>query len=362
MNSLISVIIPTYNSGRVIDICLNSLISQTYSNIEIIIVDDKSTDLFSIEHIKEWQKKDSRIKLYEKPINGRKGGESRLIGVSIAQGDYICFSDQDDWLPKDAIENMYSELVKNEADVVIGHIAKSVKVGPFIKSFRPGSLLPHTGIVLNHEDLMGSYYESYFGHNIIPVNVWGKLYKKTLFERAEFPDPLPGGIPGDLLLSLILHPYIERLIIIPDVVYNYFIGMPGVSPKYLNNWLPFACEQFDYKWSVIDQNNITQAVKYQAIEMINYIRSYVHLCTVYDYKNRDKRIDALGQALSHPIWKRVSAVEEDNPEYSKYVNLIINEDYKSLFEELEKQDLNAPIIEKIKYVFLRLCAKYKMFS
>lgn len=163
-------------------------------------------------------------------------------------------------------------------------------------------------------------------------------------------------------MSLALHPYIEKLTIIPDVVYHYFVGMPGVSPKYLNNWLPDSCKLFEYKWGIIDQNNITQAVKYQAIEMINYIRTYVHLCTVYDYKNRDKRIEVLGQVLSHHIWKRVSAVGKDNLEYSKYVEPIINEEYGSLFEELEKPDLNAFFKEKTMHRILRLCARFKMFA
>lgn len=359
MNPLISIIIPVYNSGHLIDICIKSILAQTYQNFEIVLVDDKSPDSITIGILREWAHKDRRIRLLEKPVNG---GSSRVDGLKIAKGDYICFADQDDWMPKDAIEKMYHAAIANDADVVIGYISKAIKIGPFVKCFSPKDIIPHTGETILHEELMDEYYESYFGHNIIPVSVWGKLYRKSLFDRAQLPDPWPQVSAGDLIMSMTLHPYINRLTIIPDVTYYYFVGMPGISPKYLNNWLPDSCRLFEYKWSVIDQNNITQAVKYQAIEMINYIRSYVHLCTVYDYKNRDKRIEVLGQVLKHPIWKRVSVIGDDNPEYSKYVNPIINEEYMSLYEELEKLDLNAPFVEKMKYIFLRICAKYKMFA
>lgn len=113
---------------------------------------------------------------------------------------------------------------------------------------------------------------------------------------------------------------------------------------------------------VIDQNRIIQAQKFQAIEMINYIRSYVRLCTIYDFKNRGKRMEVLGQILSHPIWKRVSALGCENLDYFKFVSSILNNDYIKLYEDLEQQNLNVGLKEKVKYFLLRFCAKYKMFA
>lgn len=359
MQPLISIVIPVYNCGHLIDNCIKSILSQTYKNIEIILVDDKSPDNITIGVLREWTNKDCHIRLLEKAVNG---GSPRLDGVKISRGEYICFSDQDDWMPKDAIEKMYNASIHNDADVVIGQVSKAIKIGPFVKSFAPDTLCPHTGETILHEDLMGEYYESYFGHNIIPVSVWGKLYKRSLFDKAVFPDPWPRVSAGDLILSLALHPYIGKLSIISDVVYNYFVGMPGASPKYLDNWLPDACRLFEYKWSVIDDNNITQAIKFQAYEMINYIRTYVHLCTIYDYKNRDKRMKVMRDILKQPIWSRVSVIANHQSQSALLAQYILKSDYITLFETIEKKDTEAPIIQKVKYSCLRICASFKMFA
>lgn len=108
MNDLISVIIPVYNTEKYLNICLDSIINQTYKNIEIIIVNDCSTDN-SESVILEYMEKDSRIKYYKNSKN-HGAGYTRNIGISKASGKYIYFPDSDDEVEKDALEKLHNAI------------------------------------------------------------------------------------------------------------------------------------------------------------------------------------------------------------------------------------------------------------
>lgn len=113
----VSVIVPTYNVEQYISICLNSLIKQTLQNIEIICIDDKSTD--STRHIiKNFQKLDNRIRIYENEAN-RGQGFSRNIGIKNANGKYILFLDSDDWLDLNALEILFNNAEEKKTDILM---------------------------------------------------------------------------------------------------------------------------------------------------------------------------------------------------------------------------------------------------
>ena len=104
MGSLISVVVPVYNVKQYLDDCMHSIVNQTYENIEIILVDDGSTD-GSGELCEEWKGKDSRIRV----IHQENGGLSaaRNTGIEHAKGSYIAFVDSDDWVSEEYIEKLY---------------------------------------------------------------------------------------------------------------------------------------------------------------------------------------------------------------------------------------------------------------
>lgn len=115
MNELISIIIPVYNVEKYIGKCIDSLIKQKYDNLEIILIDDGSSDN-SGEICDKYAKKDKRIKVIHKKNSGQ--ADSRNIGISKASGKYIGFVDSDDYIDKDYYNRLYKTLVKNNADVV----------------------------------------------------------------------------------------------------------------------------------------------------------------------------------------------------------------------------------------------------
>ena len=112
----ISIIIPVYNTSKYLEQCLDSVINQTLSGIEIICVDDGSTDK-SLEILKNYQQKDNRIKILTQ--NHKKQGKARNYGISVAQGEYIGFVDSDDWCELDMFEKLYEKAIKTDSDITM---------------------------------------------------------------------------------------------------------------------------------------------------------------------------------------------------------------------------------------------------
>ena len=110
----ISVIVPVYMSELYLEKCLDSIVQQTYQNLEIILINDGSTD-GSAAICQRYQNQDERVKVYHK----RNGGvsSSRNRALEVVTGDYIVFVDNDDWLELDHIQNLYDLLKKTDADM-----------------------------------------------------------------------------------------------------------------------------------------------------------------------------------------------------------------------------------------------------
>ena len=123
MNGLISVIVPVYNCDRYLPKCLDSILSQSYKNIEIICIDDKSTDN-SLGICETYSEKDKRIRIIKRKSNGGLSC-ARNMGIDASKGDYIAFVDSDDWIDKDFIKVLYENMVDNDADLSVASISYS---------------------------------------------------------------------------------------------------------------------------------------------------------------------------------------------------------------------------------------------
>ncbi|MBQ9229379.1 MAG: glycosyltransferase family 2 protein [Eubacterium sp.] len=114
MNDLVSIIIPCYNVEKYLDRCLNSVVNQTYQNLEIILIDDGSTDNTPVL-CDEWTVKDKRIKVIHKANDGL--ANARNTGIEVCTGDYVMFTDSDDYVEPDTVEFLLSLSLKYNADV-----------------------------------------------------------------------------------------------------------------------------------------------------------------------------------------------------------------------------------------------------
>lgn len=126
MSAKVSVIIPVYNTEALLPRCLESVVAQTLSDIEIICVDDGSTD-GSLRLLNEWAARDSRIRVIHQS-NGRQG-KARNAGMAIAKGEYIGFIDSDDYIPVEYFERLYEAAKEVDADMAICGIVKQKPLG-----------------------------------------------------------------------------------------------------------------------------------------------------------------------------------------------------------------------------------------
>lgn len=178
MIPLISVIIPVYNVEDYLLPCLNSIAAQTWSNLEVILVDDGSTDL-SGTLCDEFCLKDSRFRVVHQPNAGP--GPARNSGVAHSSGAYVMFVDGDDFLPPEAVETFYRHLVSGPYDWSMARFVRTDEVGNLLEPIRKGSeAVVVTGQEAIERLLLGSTNDKYtFSH------VWGKLFRRTVVDRIK---------------------------------------------------------------------------------------------------------------------------------------------------------------------------------
>ncbi len=179
---LISVIIPIYKVEDYLRECVDSVLNQTYQNLEVILVDDGSPDRCGVI-CDEYAAKDTRITVIHKENGGL--SDARNAGLDIAKGEYISFVDSDDFVHPQFIETLYTALTENNADVSFCDFLR----------FRDGEKIvinPTTDdkktVVLSSEEMVNTLYNS----DWVPKNivVWNKLYKRTIFTSLRFPKGL----------------------------------------------------------------------------------------------------------------------------------------------------------------------------
>lgn len=167
----ISIIIPAYNVSLYIKECVESVCKQSYKNLEIIIVDDGSTDN-TLEILKEMKKNDLRINLIHKENGGL--SSARNAGLKIATGDYIMFLDSDDWLESDCCQDTITKIKENNADLVFFDYFKEYE----------NNMVKHYSY--KQDMIYSSQEKPFFLYDMRTITAWGKLYKKEVLENSLF--------------------------------------------------------------------------------------------------------------------------------------------------------------------------------
>ncbi|MDR2888319.1 MAG: glycosyltransferase [Lachnospiraceae bacterium] len=214
--SKISIIIPVYNAKEYLSRCLTSVCGQTYQELEIICVDDGSTD-GSGEVVDRFAETDPRIRV----IHQKNGGEShaRNIGLQASSGEYIGFMDCDDWIEPDMYATLLGNMLEKEVDLV----ACGFFIDTDVDSRAEENQLPVAGTVFGRTELFGyvykrDYYKAFTGY------IWCKLYKRHLLLRdgewLQFDEDMRLG--GDNLFSLKALSRVTRACYVPCSFYHYY--------------------------------------------------------------------------------------------------------------------------------------------
>ncbi len=207
-NPLITIIVPIYNCEKYLKRCIESLLSQTYKNIEIILINDGSTDN-SIKICEKYQKIDSRIIIINKDNEGV--SEARNDGIKKANGEYISFVDSDDYLALDTIEILFRYIEKNNVDCTIVNAIDFDENGNFFEID-----------VINGLEILekNDFLKELFLEKKVKSVCWGKLYKTSIAKKCVFNKKMKIAEDFDYLIQYI--DYSSKFLILPYNKYYYY--------------------------------------------------------------------------------------------------------------------------------------------
>lgn len=322
---MISVIVPVYNicsKKHEFNAAIKSVLTQSYDDIELLLVNDGSTD-DTARVLSSYRSEKIRI------INKKNGGveSARREGLKYANGGYILHLDQDDMYLPAAFSTFIDVAIKTNADVVVSNNARFI----FNTKFRFGekkcpSLAEYR--VIEHDSFMKDYYQSFFGINDFPVNIWNKLYRKSFLDSIPEP-PLTNCIIEDLSYNMHVLPYAGRIAVIPDVTYLYRWG--GWTNHFDPTILNTAITGYKLKKNLIEQYSLP-FIKSTSIELLNYLNTYFYSMLEYEKVSDATFKVEVKRVLSFPEVKEACAVVKHGMERFPHMDPIIKGDIDALYK------------------------------
>ena len=206
MSELISIIVPVFNTEKYLDKCIQSILGQTYSNIELLLIDDGSTDS-SGAICDKYVTQDSRVRVFHKPNEGV--SIARNWGLDNAKGEWITFVDSDDWIDTDMYEKMYNAVMQNKADMV------------------------SCDLLMEHKDYsrIFSYNNKYDDHQLmydclVPISVeyfamWNKLVSREVYDRGGIRASIGPNMWEDVELMTKIRYFSKSSCVINKPFYHY---------------------------------------------------------------------------------------------------------------------------------------------
>lgn len=220
-NHLISVIIPVYNTSKYLEKCINSLINQTYKNLELIFVNDGSTDN-SLEILNKYANTDTRIKVVSQKNSGL--SQTRNKGLSYATGNYIMFLDSDDWIDTVTCQKAIEASVKYNADIVMWSYIREYenKSKPTLLFDDKIKIWNKSNVSHIYKRMIGLTNEELQNPEKIDsvITAWGKLYKKEAIENFTFVDTELIQAE-DTLFNILVFSKIKSAVYLPNTFSHY---------------------------------------------------------------------------------------------------------------------------------------------
>lgn len=209
MQPIISVIIPVFNTEEYISNCIKSIIGQTLKNIEILCVNDCSTDN-SLEILQKFAKKDNRIKIID--LKENKGvSNARNTGIDLAQGEYIYLIDSDDWIDENYLEEMLKKIKETKSNVIIN--------ANFVKEYDNQNKKAYSKfsfLTKDFEKLSSKIIQKFF-----PPVIWTRLYKTEYLKKYNFKFPMIKCGAEDIYFAYACDLMQENLYIFKGPYYHY---------------------------------------------------------------------------------------------------------------------------------------------
>lgn len=276
----VSVIIPVYNAGQYLNKCLDSILNQTYKNIELIVINDGSIDN-SLDILNQYSKKYKNIRIINKENAGV--SEARNDGIKNSNGEYLMFVDADDWIDIDMIEKMMDFVHINKADIVkCGYVRDSITKQEFFPIAPKMNVYSYDNKQLLYDEFIKNY-----NYNSSCTQIFNKkLLKNNILFNSKI------KIGEDLLFNMELYTNAEIIVSLPECYYHYFYNDNSATTKKKLSSIITRCEDaievyyhyFNYykKWNLPDK--YYEKICYRVIKELN-----VKLITLYRLNDISKK-------------------------------------------------------------------------
>ena len=313
-NELISIIVPVYNVEKYLEKCVNSIVNQTYKNLEIILVDDGATDS-SGKLCDELAKIDNRIKVYHKENGGL--SDARNYGVERATGDYIGFVDSDDYIDAEMYEKLYEAIKKENADVAECNL----------KIIYPNRVELYTNEKYFKVCTKQEYLEEYLKIEKVFGSVWTKLIKSDIAKKLVFPK---GKLYEDTYYAYDLINVADSYVIMDAPYYNYFMRENSITNSKFNPRIfdlieivekfhkttykhyPGLKEEADCRkmyayFSVLNSILLEDKFKNNSyyLKIINYFKGNYKTILKNKYINRNRKLSVILIKLNIDLYRKV---------------------------------------------------------
>lgn len=254
----VSVIIPIYNVEKYLEECLDSVLGQSYTNLEIILVDDGSPD--GCPAICDaYAKKDGRIIV----IHQENGGLSaaRNVGLDVCSGEWIMFVDSDDTLVENAVEALHILIKEKEATLAVGNHRK-------IEFHESKNLYKICSKVKIEEYTKLQIFSNYGKANSLPVTSWGKMYKAEIFEKIRFP---VGKIHEDVFIAPLVYDQCSNIVYTDEIIYNYLQRADSIMGSSKKNRNLDAVEASKFQYTFLYENHYLKSAQKAKLSLVSLV-------------------------------------------------------------------------------------------
>ena len=296
---MVSIIIPVYNVEKYLQRCVESAIGQTYANIEILLIDDGSTD-DSGNLCDEYASKDARVKVIHKKNGGP--ADARNVGIEYSRGEFVFFMDADDAIEGNAIELLMENQSRTRADIVAGDYRKvGDKVLPSgLNSFFKGSVLMEKTDVI-------AYARAYLNKPNKPSLLgysWGRLFRAVIIKDNNIKFNVFLRTFEDVAFNFEYLKYANKFYFLNEIIYNYTIYDTyssatmtfGSDPKRLLGYRQALVSASSF----LKANNFSDRVINKEIGYTYTVLSIIQLvrmCGQFEYSNKGKIFDSVKELV-----------------------------------------------------------------
>ena len=314
---MISLIIPVYNVEQYLENCLESVVNQTYQNIEIILVDDGSTDRSGII-CDNWKNKDNRIKVIHKTNGGL--SHARNVGIEKACGDYLMFVDSDDIISNELCSTLLKILVENNADLSICNAAH----------------IFDNNINFNNEGKLYFYNateaicELWYQKSFLP-SAWGKLYKKELFENVKFTE---GIIFEDIDIMHEIFYQCDKIVYTTKELYGYVHHENSITTKKYSikdNVILDICDKIN---DFANDKSIALQKAAKSYNVTGALRVYLNAPTTPEYMASINKAKAILKKYAKDVLKDKNIRKKNR--YALYLYVYLRPILKIIYKKVDR--------------------------